>query len=45
MYQANELLRDFLELRVVRYEDMEGEADRAANSKSHIIRFVAEKPK
>lgn len=43
MFQPNELLRDFPDLRVVRYEDVEDEAEWAPGTKSHIIRFVAEK--
>ena len=44
MFQPNELLRDFTELHVLRYEDTEGEAEWAPGKVSHIIRFVAEKP-
>lgn len=44
MFQPNELLRDFGDLRVLQYEDTEDEADWAPGHKSHIIRFVAEKP-
>jgi SAM-dependent methyltransferase len=44
LFRPNELLRDFPGLRVVRYEDLEGEAEWALG-RSHIIRFVAEKPK
>lgn len=43
MFQPNELLHDFGNLRVLRYEDMLGEADWAPGEKSHIIRLVAEK--
>jgi len=43
MFQPNELLRDFSDLRVLRYEDVEDEADWNPGRKSHIIRFVAEK--
>jgi SAM-dependent methyltransferase len=43
MFQPNELLRDFSNLRILRYEDLEGEADWAPGQKSHIIRLVAEK--
>jgi SAM-dependent methyltransferase len=45
MFQANELLRDFGGLRVLRYEDVEDEADWAPGRTSHIIRFVAEREK
>jgi SAM-dependent methyltransferase len=43
MFHTNELLRDFPELRVLRYEDSEGEAEWAPGRKSRFIRFVAEK--
>lgn len=43
MFQPNELLRDFSELKILRYEDLEDEADWAPGRKSHIIRFVAAK--
>ena len=43
MFQPNELLRDFPQLRVLRYEDTEDEADWAPNHRSHVIRFVGEK--
>ena len=43
MFQPNELLRDFAELRVLRYEDLKGEADWAPGERAHIIRFVGEK--
>jgi SAM-dependent methyltransferase len=45
MFQPNELLRDFTDLRVLRYEDTQGDADWAPGRKSHIIRFVGEKEK
>jgi SAM-dependent methyltransferase len=45
MFQPNELLRDFSDLRVLRYEDTEDEAEWAPGHRSHIIRFVAEKMK
>jgi SAM-dependent methyltransferase len=45
MFQPNELLRDFPELRVLRYEDTEDEAEWAPGQRSHIIRFVPEKVK
>jgi SAM-dependent methyltransferase len=45
MFQPNELLRDFPALRVLRYEDVEAEADWAPGQRSHIVRFVAEKMK
>jgi SAM-dependent methyltransferase len=43
MFQPNELLRDFGDLRILRYEDVEEEADWAPGRKSHIVRLVAEK--
>jgi hypothetical protein len=43
MFQADELLRDFAKLRILRYEDLRGEADWAPGQKSHIVRFVGEK--
>jgi SAM-dependent methyltransferase len=43
MFQPNELLRDFGELKILRYEDLEDEADWAPGRKSHIIRLVAAK--
>jgi SAM-dependent methyltransferase len=43
MFQPNELLRDFADLRTLRYEDVQDEADWAPGDKSHIIRLVAEK--
>jgi SAM-dependent methyltransferase len=43
MFQPNELLRDFPALRVLRYEDTEGEAEWAPGHTSHIVRFIAEK--
>lgn len=43
MFQPNELVRDFTELRVLRYEDVADEADCAPGERSHIIRFVSEK--
>lgn len=43
MFQPNELLRDFGNLRILRYEDLDAEADWAPNRKSHIIRLVAKK--
>jgi SAM-dependent methyltransferase len=45
MYQPNELLRDFPGLRVIRYEDMDDEAEWAPGSTSHMVRFIAEKEK
>lgn len=44
-FQPNELLRDFPNLRVLRYEDSEDEAEWALGKKNHIIRFVAERAK
>ncbi|HWD99025.1 MAG TPA: class I SAM-dependent methyltransferase, partial [Bryobacteraceae bacterium] len=45
MFQRDELPRDFSGLKVLRYEDVETEADWSPGHKSHIIRFVAEKPR
>jgi SAM-dependent methyltransferase len=45
MFQPNELLHDFRELTVLRYEDLQNEADWAPGRQSHIIRFVAQKPR
>ena len=42
-FQTNELLRDFQELKILRYEDLEGEADWDPGHKSDIVRFTAEK--
>lgn len=43
MFQTNELLRDFGDLKILRYEDAQQEADWAPGHKSHIIRLIAEK--
>jgi len=43
-YQTNELLRSFGNLKIVHYEDVWDEADWAPGEKSHIVRFIAEKP-
>jgi SAM-dependent methyltransferase len=43
MFQPSELLRDFAKLRILRYEDIQREADWAPGRESHIIRLVAEK--
>jgi SAM-dependent methyltransferase len=43
MFQPDELLRDFGDFRILRYEDVEEEADWAPGRKSHIARLVAEK--
>lgn len=45
MFQPNELLHDFTGLRVLLYEDTDDQAEWAPGHKSHIVRFVAEKPK
>lgn len=45
MFQPNELLRDLADLRVLRYEDVQDEADWSPGQRSHIIRFVGEKAK
>jgi len=42
-FQPNELLHDFGEMSILRYEDVQAEADWAPGRKSHIIRLVAEK--
>jgi SAM-dependent methyltransferase len=42
-YQTNELLRAFSDLKIMKYEDLQGEADWAPGRKSRIIRLVAEK--
>lgn len=43
MFHTNELLRDFGDLKILRYEDTHAEADWAPGDNSHIIRLVAEK--
>ena len=43
MFQPNELIRDFGDLRVLRYEDVEDEADWSPGQKSHLIRLIAAK--
>jgi SAM-dependent methyltransferase len=43
MFQPNELIRDFGDLRILRYEDLEDEADWSPGRKSHIVRLIAEK--
>ena len=43
MFQRNELIRDFGDFRILRYEDTLREADWAPGRKSHIVRLVAEK--
>ena len=44
MFHSNELLRDFgSEFKILRYEDLEAQADWAPGRKSHIIRLVGEK--
>lgn len=43
MFQPNELLHDFEGLKILRYEDVEGEADWNPGVKSHIVRFLGEK--
>lgn len=42
-FHPNELLRDFADLTILRYEDVHSEADWAPGKRSHIIRLVAEK--
>ncbi len=44
-YQTNELVHAFGDLKVLRYEDVMDEADWAPGEKSHIVRFVGEKPR
>jgi SAM-dependent methyltransferase len=44
-YQTNELLGAFNDLKILRYEDVMDEADWAPGEKSHIVRFVGEKPR
>lgn len=41
-FHPNELLRDFIDLRILHYEDTEDEADWDPGRKSNIIRLVAE---
>jgi SAM-dependent methyltransferase len=43
MFQPNELIRDFGDLRILRYEDVEAEADWSPGKKSHIVRLIARK--
>jgi SAM-dependent methyltransferase len=43
MFQSNELLSDFADLIILRYEDIEDEAEWAPGHRSHIIRLVAKK--
>jgi len=43
-YQTNELLRSFGSLKIIHYEDVRDEADWAPGQKSHLVRFLAEKP-
>jgi SAM-dependent methyltransferase len=44
MFQPNELLADFSgDLRILRYEDLQAEAEWAPGESSHIIRLIAEK--
>jgi SAM-dependent methyltransferase len=43
MFQTNELLQDFSDLKILHYEDVMGEADWAPGQKSHIIRLIAER--
>ena len=42
-FKPNELLHDFSDLKVLRYEDTQGDADWAPARRSHIIRLVAQK--
>ena len=42
-FHSNELLRDFVDLHILRYEDTEDEAEWDPGRKSHLVRFVAEK--
>jgi len=43
MFHTYELLRDFANLRILRYEDGDSEAEWAPGSTSRVIRLVAEK--
>jgi hypothetical protein len=43
MFQTNQLLRDFDDLRVVRYQDTMDEAEWNPGRQSRLVRFVAEK--
>jgi SAM-dependent methyltransferase len=43
MFHTNQLLRDFDTLRILRYEDVEDEAEWAPGRRSHLVRLVAEK--
>lgn len=43
MFQMNELLQDFPEMRVLRYEDLQAEAEWAPGKSSHIVRLIAER--
>jgi SAM-dependent methyltransferase len=42
-FHPDELLRDFADLTILRYEDVSSEADWVPGKQSHIIRLVAEK--
>jgi SAM-dependent methyltransferase len=43
-FQTNELPRDFDKLKIIHYEDVVDEADWAPGEKSHLVRFIAQKP-
>lgn len=43
-FQTNELPRAFDKLKIVHYEDVVDEADWAPGQKSHVVRFIAERP-
>ncbi len=44
-YRTNELLGAFFDLNILHYEDAMDEADWAPGEKSHIVRFIGEKPR
>jgi len=43
MFHTNELLRDFADLRILRYEDTQAEAEWDPGRQSRVIRLIAEK--
>ena len=45
VYDTNELLNIFRDLRVLRYEDVEAEGDFGVGQKSRVVRLAAQKPK
>lgn len=44
VYDTNELLSIFRDLRILRYEDVESEADFGVGQKSRVVRLAAQKP-